>query len=456
MCRIGGVFFAGLAIALAGCPGSQISFDSGVATDAGDAGTFDAGLADAGLASSGVLIGGPGAWPGPIAGLYYRSGDLTGVTDADGGFSYRPGQPLLFQIGDIVFPPVTGAPQLSVWQLAGERACSLTPAVERAAVLLYSLGQDTDLAKVLTLPSVPVPSTARGFTTLSMSDIHAAVAQFIAGRQALEAAAAIDVLLRQVEDESWEEVGHDSFAGAPALRRGQGVATDGTSWYFSGSVSLEKTDLSYQSLATNLLAIPTSLYFTKGIDHIGDVDVASGILYVPLEDESKGYRSPMLARFDLNSLSLKDTFSISTELQSGGVPWVAADTQRQRLVVAEWDPTTQLNFFDLANVTFHSSLGLRPPLGVTLGRIQGAGFLEGALYLSSDDSAKSVYKVIQETGTVLRVVSIATKGEIEGMAFLPRPDGTAMHVLNLTENRSGLEFRHLRRTRLPLRAALCH
>jgi hypothetical protein len=126
-----------------------------------------------------------------------------------------------------------------------------------------------------------------------------------------------------------------------------------------------------------------------------------------------------------------------------------------RLYFAEWDPTTQLNVFSLSTVQLLTSLPLRPPPGVTVGRVQGAKVFEGFLYLATDDATKSVFKLNLETGTVQRLFSVATTGEQEGLAFRALADGTELHTLNVNASSTGSELRHHLRTRLPLRRQLC-
>jgi len=45
--------------------------------------------------------------------------------------------------------------------------------------------------------------------------------------------------------------------------------------------------------------------------------------------------------------------------------------------------------------------------------------------------------------------------EQEGLAFLERSDGTAMHTMNANSSTTAIEFRHHQRTRLPLRDSIC-
>lgn len=106
-------------------------------------------------------------------------------------------------------------------------------------------------------------------------------------------------------------------------------------------------------------------------------------------------------------------------------------------------------------MTFARSQPLVLAPGMVVDRIQGAKVFESALYLATDDATKSVYKVDLETGITLRLFGVDTMGEQEGLAFLSRPDGGAMHTLNINQARNGSELRHHERTRPSLRSQLC-
>lgn len=460
--------------------------DSGLATDAGvDAGPADAGVVDAGLRpdggavdaglldagaldasmptdagapdggpARGVLLGGEGPLPGPLVGVRYSTPSGSGLTDAMGGFDYRVGEQVTFVVGDVAFRPVTGAPMLSPFKLVAPGTCVSSTELEKALVLLLSLDADAMASTGTTLPAYAVAPSTRALSSLSLTDVATVIGQLIPGRTPLSPNEAVDRFMRQIDDEAWMEQSLDTFSGAGALTRGQGVAANGTGWIFSGTLSLERTDATFARQQVNNLAIPTLLALA-GSDHIGDIDVWNGTIYAPIEDGRTNYMTPKLVLFDAQNLSAGMQYSIPRALQTEGVPWVAVNGPAGHLYFAEWDPTTQLNIFSLSTVQLISSLPLRPPTGVTVGRVQGAKVFEGALYLATDDATKSLFKMNLQTGTVQKLFSIATTGEQEGLAFSTRADGTQLHTLNVNSSTTGSELRHHRRTRLPLRLQLC-
>jgi hypothetical protein len=320
-------------------------------------------------------------------------------------------------------------------------------------VLLLSLDDDADPATGTHVVVLPAVTPRRALAALSMAEVVARIGQLIPGRAALTAAQAMDAFIRQVDDERWSELpSHDTFTGTTALGRGQGVATDGTFWYFSGTYSVEKTDAQFNSLGS--ASIPIAQYLADGSNHIGDIDVYNGTLYAPLEDGS-AYQHPKVSLVDTATLTFGTKYSIPQSLQTKGVPWIAVDPARGFAYLAEWDPTTQLNRFTLGTLAYVDSLPLTMPAGQTLGRIQGAKVFEGALYLSTDDAGKTIYKLNLETGTVLKLFGLTGIGEEEGLAFWARPDGSLMHTLNVGTGITSSELRHHTRTRLPLRRQLC-
>ncbi len=79
-----------------------------------------------------------------------------------------------------------------------------------------------------------------------------------------------------------------------------------------------------------------------------------------------------------------------------------------------------------------------------------------ALYLAIDDAQKNVFTLDFERGTVLRLFSVDTTGEHEGMAFLARDDGS----FDAHPEGHRVTKRHRAATspahRAPLRSEVCH
>ncbi|GAA4552172.1 hypothetical protein [Amycolatopsis samaneae] len=246
----------------------------------------------------------------------------------------------------------------------------------------------------------------------------------------LALAAAVAVLLAATATpalaaEGWRQTGVQRYYLFDALQRSQGVATDGGSWFFSWQYGLSHVSLDGRTLAANNPAIPAEIS-RQGGNHIGDIDFHDGKLYVPIED-GPGYRHPYLALYDARTLEFTGTaYALPQALHTKGVPWVAVDAGRGYVYTAEWDPTAALNVFRLADLSLVKTVPLNPAIG----RIQGAKLHDGALYASSDNATKSVYRVDPDSGSVTEVLRRDLGGaEAEGLAFLATPDGGVMHVL---------------------------
>lgn len=362
----------------------------------------------------------------PIAGLRFESGEHKGTTDLQGAFTYEEGKPVRFLFGDTLLGAPAGAPVLSPYQVAGAATCEDSDALKSLVALLEALDTDADASNGITLPST-TPQTP-----------------------ALPAPpAALRTFITAFDGEGWATLNTDTFAYADAVVRGQGVATDGTSWFFSGTTGLEKTSATFGTTAKSTFAIPV-LLAAQGSDHIGDIDVWNGKIYAPVED--KKYSAPKVILYDAASLGAGTVYDIPQNLQTKGVPWIAVDGPRGVAYMAEWDPTPAINVFSLATMAFVRSI----PLSVPTGRVQGGKVHKGQLYLTIDDATKHVSKVHLASGTIFPLFALnATDVELEGLAFFARPNGSLLHTLDVTAGRTSVELRHHKVTREPLRWKVC-
>jgi hypothetical protein len=257
----------------------------------------------------------------------------------------------------------------------------------------------------------------------------------------------------------WRLVGTDTFRGADALMRSQGVTTDGQGWVFSWQGGLERTtdDFTPTALGTlpPALAVAPSLGAGGsnhvGDNHIGDVDYDDGLIYAPVEDggESAGpvqlndpeYQAPHIALYDARTLAYTGTsYPLDVGISEAGVPWVAVDAARREVYTAEWDmPHDRLNVFDL-HMNFERFLPLRYPAslgsGFHLSRIQGAKVDGHTLYATRDDANKTVFAINLRTGLVTKLFALKPSGsaELEGLAVRRTPDGALLHVLIVLDN----------------------
>jgi hypothetical protein len=239
--------------------------------------------------------------------------------------------------------------------------------------------------------------------------------------------------------ESWHSIGSDKFYLPDGLYRSQGLATDGTQWFFSWQYGLERADLNYNSLQRNSnypnqIGIPTPL-LAQGSNHIGDIDYYNGKIYAPIEN-GPSYTKPYIGVFNASDLSYTGTSYLLDQTKlTEGVPWVAVDGANNLAYTAEWNNTSKLNVYSLSDFTFLRNIDL----GSTIGRIQGAKVHDGALYAASDNASQSVYKISLETGAVEELFNLYDANymdwgpnahvEVEGIAFHDTPAGSIMDIL---------------------------
>ena len=257
----------------------------------------------------------------------------------------------------------------------------------------------------------------------------------------------------------WKLVGADTFRGADALTRSQGVTTDGSGWVFSWQGGVSRTDDAFTPMAVNTL--PPELAVAPsgtpgganhlGDNHIGDIDTYGGLIYAPVEDggESLGplavndpeYQAPHIALYDAQTLAYTGvSYPLDVGIHEAGVPWVAVDARRRSVYTAEWDMHhDRINVFD-PQMHFRRFIDLRypPALGPDfhLSRIQGAKVYGHQLFATRDDADKTVFSIDLRSGEVTKLFSLKPGGssELEGLAVRPTPDGALLHVLIVLDN----------------------
>lgn len=235
-----------------------------------------------------------------------------------------------------------------------------------------------------------------------------------------------------------------------ALLRGQGIATDGEHYYFSGTYSLVKTSLDpNEALVTKTLAIPPQLLL-KGSNHIGGISYHNGKIYAPIEDGS-AYDHPYIVIYDADTLEYETIYElpVSVEIEGetrmlhmDGVPWCAVDAARGYLYTAEWSTAEYLNVFSLSDLSFVKTV----KLNMELDRIQGACMYDGMLYLSSDnkEDGKQIFILDPVTGQAELFAArfVGKEAEAESMTVYPMADGTLFHVVDVFSSRIGGTLRH--------------
>lgn len=244
--------------------------------------------------------------------------------------------------------------------------------------------------------------------------------------------------------EPWIMVEKTLFTGVDPSR-GQGVTTDGTNWYFSGTNALEKTNGSFDPQLLVNPAIPDILknpsqYSDIGLNHIGDIDYADGKLYISLDTSNRSpttngkYERPVFAIYDAKTLTyLGQAFALKPPHGTHDVAsWVAVDAKNGVGYGMAYENATELAVYNLSDWSFQKYI----PLSQTIDQAQGGKIFNGWMYFSTDNDQKLIYRANLVTGQVELIGNLKIDGEqeVEGLVFKNTPDGWSMHILNREED----------------------
>ncbi|OCC03769.1 hypothetical protein BA190_16925 [Labrys sp. WJW] len=244
--------------------------------------------------------------------------------------------------------------------------------------------------------------------------------------------------------EPWIMVEKTMFSGVDASR-GQGVTTDGTNWYFSGTNALEMTNGSFDPKLLVTPAIPDILknpsqFSDIGLNHIGDIDYADGKLYISLDTSNRSpttnekYERPVFAIYDAKTLTyLGQAFALNPPHGTHDVAsWVAVDAKNGVGYGMAYENATELAVYNISDWSFQKYI----PLSQTIDQAQGGKIFNGWMYFSTDNDQKLIYRANLLTGQVELIGNLKIDGEqeIEGLVFKNTPDGWSMHILNREED----------------------
>jgi len=192
----------------------------------------------------------------------------------------------------------------------------------------------------------------------------------------------------------------------------QGVARVDGGWIFSGTDApipgtdvLERTDDALNVVTAQALPIPPT-YRAHGYDHVGDVDVAGGYLYVPFEQPKYDLGHQVTAWYDPTTLA----FVGAVELPQHENSFVTVDDQTMTAYTMD-------HFDGDALLRYDVRAGWKPlpplPLTMTLHHTQGADVADGAVWISTSDEHNDVYRVDLVTGETTGVGTLGHEG-LEG------------------------------------------
>ncbi|WP_197279471.1 autotransporter outer membrane beta-barrel domain-containing protein [Devosia sp. A16] len=248
-------------------------------------------------------------------------------------------------------------------------------------------------------------------------------------------------------EEPWIMVQRTFFLDADPAR-GQGVTTDGTNWYFSGTHSLEITDETFSTIRIDTDAILSQVGLANGytdvtLNHIGDIDYANGKLYISLDSTQRDpitgnkYSNPVFAVYDAATLTW--TGEAYTVNPPNGIKdiasWVAVDAEAGLAYGMAYDNATELAVYNLADFSFKQYI----PLSQVVDQAQGGKLLNGYMYFATDNDEKLLMRANLVTGEVETIGNLKIDGEqeVEGLSIRWTGDGWSMNVLNREESTPG-------------------
>ena len=224
------------------------------------------------------------------------------------------------------------------------------------------------------------------------------------------------------------EISKTNIAGVGAYFRSQGITADDEYVYFSSKTTLIKTENDYRTtVAANLSAIPDKLEDEYGIKHIGGISYYNGKIYAGMED-SKVWKYPIIGVFNAETLEFENYFLLDETEQtedgeklvvSRGLPWVSVDKDTGYLYCMDHSkkPTRLLSY----NINDEMKKVGCVNLSEAVPSIQGGEFLNGELFVATNDDTAAIYKIDVATGEVKKLFDRnLLGGEGEGMTFVKR------------------------------------
>lgn len=154
----------------------------------------------------------------------------------------------------------------------------------------------------------------------------------------------------------------------------QGVATDGTSWYFTSN---DDGAPGVYHLSSTMGVVGKRSIPRTVAGHVGDVDYFEGRVYVALEHPTQ------FAVFD-RSLGAQGTRAVSTP--DGHFSWCAVNPWNGLLYTSAWNGADALYAFDRSTGARRDTEDIA--LDGSVNRVQGGTFSpNGRIYLASDDKS---------------------------------------------------------------------
>lgn len=203
----------------------------------------------------------------------------------------------------------------------------------------------------------------------------------------------------------------------------QGIATDGTHYFVSGSKALYTYSREGELLQANEEPF-TNLELPA--NHIGDIAVHDGEIYAGIEwfDEGQGH-DIQIAVYDAANLAYLRSMDWNPDSGQVEVSAVTIDPDRGLIWMTDWVNGRFIYRYDLETGGYLGKLQLRPVPHAQ----QGIAYKKGSLYISADDGEAdldepdSLWRISAEPDSSayvnheLNFSDFRRAGEIEGIAW---------------------------------------
>lgn len=205
----------------------------------------------------------------------------------------------------------------------------------------------------------------------------------------------------------------------------QGIATDGTSYWVSGTTSLTKYDKDWKVIAQNTTPFAGR---ESEVNHFGDIDVYNNDVYVSAEYFKDGVgKNIQIAIYDGDTLQFKKAFNFNADSGQEECAGITVNPDDKVVVLCSWvdgESGRYLYEYDLETGAYKGKVHLHcPPQW-----LQGVLYSDGAYYLTSDDGTADdnepdhMYRVTLKPGATeatvapeLTLSDVTFQGEIEGL-----------------------------------------
>jgi hypothetical protein len=203
----------------------------------------------------------------------------------------------------------------------------------------------------------------------------------------------------------------------------QGIARVKDGWVLSGTNVLARVDDKLQDVMRIDEAIPPD-WAARGFNHIGDIDVAGKYVYAPYEQPEYERGEQAIARYDAKTLAFVDAVTVPQHEAS----FITVDPKT--MIAYSMD-----RFGGDALLRYDVRKGWKQlkPLRMSqfVDRVQGGDVAAGAVWLSTDDNTKGLYRVALPSGKVQALGNAGHgDGEGEGIDATKLPSGR-LHVLTV-------------------------